>query len=97
MGLIIPFIQVLIEENISPRVIKIFNFFNFFPSSKKDILLIILLTLGFLFLLKVIFLTYFSYAQVKLKTVLKISLSDKLYKRYITRPFSFHQKTIHQN
>ena len=42
LGLIIPFIQVLIEENISPRVIKILNFFNLFPSSKKDTLLIIL-------------------------------------------------------
>ncbi len=90
LGLIIPFIQILIEDNISPKVIKILNFFNLFPSSKKEILLIILSTLGFLFLLKAIFLTYFSYAQVKLKTVLKISLSDKLYNRYIKRPYSFH-------
>ena len=90
LGLIIPFIQILIEDNLSPKIIKILNFFNIFPSSKKEVLLIILSAVGFIFLIKVVFLTYFSYAQVKLKTVLKISLSDKLYNKYITRPYSFH-------
>ncbi len=90
LGLIIPFIQILIEDNLSPKIIEALNFLNIFPSTKKQVLLIILSAVGFLFLLKVIFLTYFSYEQVKLKTNLKISLSDKLYKKYIMRPYNFH-------
>ena len=90
LGLIIPFIKILIEENLNPKIIEILNFFNVFPSTKKQTLFIILSALGFLFLLKVIFLTYFSYAQTKLKAILRVSLSDKLYTNYINRPYTFH-------
>ena len=66
LGLIIPFIQILIEDDLSPKIIGLLNHFNVYPSSKKESLIIILSAVGFLFLIKVIFLTYFSYAQVKL-------------------------------
>ena len=90
LGLIIPFIQILIEDDLSPKIIGLLNHFNVYPSSKKESLIIILSAVGFLFLIKVIFLTYFSYAQVKLKTNLKIILSDKLYNNYIVKSYSFH-------
>ena len=55
LGLIIPFIKILIEENLNPKIIEILNIFNIFPSSKKQTLLIILSAFGFLYLLKVFF------------------------------------------
>lgn len=92
LGLIIPFIQILVEDNLSPKIVEVFNFLNIYPTSKTQVLIIILSAVGFLFLLKVIFLTYFSYAQVKLKTNLKISLSDQLYTKYIMKPYNYHLK-----
>ena len=83
IGLIIPFVQILIEEDLSPKLIEVFNFLNIYPSSKAQFVIVLLSSIGILFTSKVLFLTYFSYAQVKLIADLRVSLSDKLYKKYI--------------
>ena len=43
----------------------------------------------FVYTTKAIYLTYFSYAQSKL-LALRVSLSDKLYKIYLNKPYQFH-------
>ena len=90
IGLIIPLMQVLIEEDLSPKLIEIFNFLNIYPSSKAQFIIVLLSSIGILFTSKVLFLTYFSYAQVKLIADLRVSLSDKLYNAYLNKPYIFH-------
>ncbi len=90
VGLIIPFIQSFTSENVNENFIKILNFLNFYPETKKEIILTLIYVMLFVYTTKAIYLTYFSYAQSKLLATLRVSLSDKLYKIYLNKPYQFH-------
>ena len=90
VGLIIPFIQSFTSENVNENFIKILNFLNFYPDTKKEIILALIYVMLFVYTTKAIYLTYFSYAQSKLLATLRVSLSDKLYKIYLNKPYQFH-------
>ena len=90
VGLIIPFMQVLVREGSNEHIIKFLNFFGIYPTSKHNLIFILILILGAVYTFKTIFLTYFSYAQTKLLADTRVSLSNKLYDIYLNKPYSFH-------
>jgi ABC-type bacteriocin/lantibiotic exporter with double-glycine peptidase domain len=90
IGLIIPFVQALITEGINQDLIEFLSIFSIQPTSKYNLIFILIAVLAFVYTFKVLFLTYFSYAQTKLLADLRIFLSDKLYRIYLNKPYSFH-------
>ena len=90
IGLIIPFMQAISSEGINQNLIEFFNFFNIHPTSKYNLVLILVLVIGFVYTLKVLFLTFFTYVEAKLLSDLSVSLSNKLYGIYLNKPYSFH-------
>ena len=90
IALIIPFVQALVSVELNQQLIELLNIFNIYPSSKFNLIIILMLILAFTYTLKVSFLTYFSYAQLKLLTETRVSLSNRLYHTYLNKPFGFH-------
>ena len=90
IGLIIPLMQTLIDEKVNQHLIKFLNIFNIYPTSKYNLIFILMSILALVYTLKVFFLTFVSYAQIKLFADTRISLSNKLYDIYLNKPYSFH-------
>ena len=90
IGLIIPFMQVLITDDVNQYLIKFLNIFSIYPTSKYNLVFILILLLAFVYTFKALFLTYTSYMQTKLLINLRFSLSNKLYDLYLNKPYSFH-------
>ncbi len=90
IGLVIPFIQVFINDGIHPKLIEILNTFNIFPETKADLIFILIMILAIVYTFKASFLTYVSYIQLKYLADLRISLTNRLYSIYLNKPFKFH-------
>ena len=90
IGLIIPFVQSLTSESINDNFLKIVHIFNFNPSNKKELITVIIYFMFFIYTVKALYLTFFSYAQTKLLADLRVSLSNKLFNIYLNKPFQFH-------
>ena len=90
IGLIIPFMQVLVTDGINQYIANFLNFFSIYPTSKYNLIFIIIAALAVVYTFKASFLTYVSYAQTKLLADLRVSLSDRLYYIYLNKPYSFH-------
>ena len=90
VGLIIPFMQTLISEEVNQYIINFFSYFKIYPTSKYDLIFILILILTFVYTFKAVFLTYVSYVQNKLLADTRVSLSNKLYDIYLNKPYSFH-------
>ena len=90
IGLIIPFMQVLVADGINQHIANFLNFFSIYPTSKYNLIFILIAALAFVYTFKASFLTYFSYVQTKLFAELRTSLKDKLYYIYLNKPYSFH-------
>ena len=90
ISLIIPFMQVLVTDGINQYIANFLNFFSIYPTSKYNLIFILMAALAFVYTFKASFLTYVSYAQTKLLADLRVSLSDRLYYIYLNKPYSFH-------
>ena len=90
VGLIIPFMQVLVGDGLNQYLNKFLNIFNIYPTSKYNLIFILLLALAFVYTLKVSFLTYVSYVQTKILADTRVSLQNQLYDTYLNKPYSFH-------
>jgi len=90
IGLVIPFIQTLIDDDINQNFAKILNIFNIYPTSKHDLIFILIFILTVIYTLKASFLTFVSYEQNKLFADTRVSLSNRLYDIYLNKPYSFH-------
>ena len=90
IGLIIPFMQALVTDGINQHLTNFLNFFGIYPTSKLNVIFILMAVLASVYTLKTFFLTYFSYAQTKLLADLRVSLSDRLYYIYLNKSYSFH-------
>ena len=90
IGLISRFVQSLTSESINDSFLKIVHIFNFNPSNKKELITVIIYFMFFIYTVKALYLTFFSYAQTKLLADLRVSLSNKLFNIYLNKPFQFH-------
>lgn len=90
IGLIIPFIQALIDNEVHQYLIKFLNIFSIYPTSKYNLIFILISILASVYTLKAFFLTYVSYTQSKMLADTRVSLSNRLYDIYLNKPYSFH-------
>ena len=63
IGLIIPFMEALVSDGINQHLANFLNFFSIYPTSKYNLIFILVTMLAFTYTFKVLFLTYFSYAE----------------------------------
>ena len=90
IGLIIPFMQALVSDGINQHLANFLSFFSIYPTSKSDVIFILIAALAFVYTFKVFFLTYCSYALTRLLADTRVSLANKLYDIYLNKPYSFH-------
>ena len=90
VGLIIPFMQALVTDGINQHLANFLSFFSIYPTSKSDVIFILIAALAFVYTFKVFFLTYCSYALTRLLADTRVSLANKLYDIYLNKPYSFH-------
>ena len=90
IGLIIPFMQTLIDDEVNQYLINFLNFFNIYPTSKYNLIFILISILALVYTLKAFFLTYVSYAHIKMFSDTRVSLTNRLYDIYLNKPYSFH-------
>tara|TARA_Y100000590_G_scaffold15116_1_gene18165 strand:- start:6985 stop:8709 length:1725 start_codon:yes stop_codon:yes gene_type:complete len=92
IGIIIPVLKVLVEENFQDS-----NFFSIFIKNlnfSKDELIYLFLLLTFLiYSLKSLFLAYVARKEVNFIKKIRISLSEKLFSTYLNLPYKFHLDT----
>lgn len=90
IGLVIPFLNLLIENNFSSGVLNFLSKkFNLNINNNELIILSAFLIL-FVFIIKTFFLTYFSYKQINFLIHLKINITNKLFAIYLKKPLIFH-------
>lgn len=90
IGLIMPFLSILIESNYSDKIANFINKFGFKLSNQEDLLLFSIISILIIFLIKTIFLSLVSYKQTKFLINLKTEISDKLFKIYLLKSYDFH-------
>ncbi len=92
IGLILPFISILIEPSFSEKIINYINNFGFNLTSQKKLVLFSIISILLIFFIKTSFLSFVSYKQTKFLIDLKTDISNKLYRIYLSKPFVFHLK-----
>ena len=90
IGLIIPFLTIMIDPIYSKQLINFINNFGFSLSSQKDLILFLITLILLVFFIKTINLSYISFKQIKFLINLKTEVSNKLYRIYLLKPFIFH-------
>ncbi len=90
IGLIIPLVQSIASDGMNQQFIEFLKIFNINPTSKNNLIFILTVIIGFVYTFKVLFLTYFAYAEAKLLSDINVSFSNKLYDVYLNKPYSFH-------
>ncbi len=92
IGLILPFISILIEPSFSEKIINYINNFGFNLTTQKELVLFSIISILLIFFIKTSFLSFVSYKQTKFLIDLKTDISNKLYRIYLSKPFVFHLK-----
>lgn len=90
IGLIIPFLTILIDPIYSKKLINFINNFGFNLSGQKDLISFLITLILLVFFIKTINLSYISFKQIKFLIDLKTEVSNKLYRIYLLKPFIFH-------
>lgn len=90
IGLIVPFLHVIISEDFYLEIIKFLKIFNFDSLTKSDFLLTFIVFLLSVYILKALFLTYISYVNQKFLTEVKLNLSKRLFNSYLNQSYNFH-------
>ena len=60
VGLIIPFMQAFITDGINQNLVEFLSIFNIHPTSKYNLIFVLIAVLAFIYTFKVLFLTYFQ-------------------------------------
>ena len=90
IGLIIPFLSLLSENEINYNFQKYLEIFGINHFSQFELISLAILLLIIIFTIKTLFLTFVSYKQIKFLIKLKIEISEKLFTIYLKKPYNFH-------
>ena len=90
IGLIVPFLQVIVSNDFYLEIINYLKIFNFSFLSKSEFLLAFIAFLLSVYTFKALFLTYISYINQKFLTEVKLNLSKKLFSSYLNQSYNFH-------
>lgn len=92
LGLIVPILGSILDENKSKFVFEIIN--SFFQINDNNSLIFLSLFILFcVFFFKTIFITYLNYKQGKFLNNIRIYLTNELFVRYMTQPYDFFLQT----
>ena len=90
VGIIIPIVSLLIDQN-NNLVIKIYLFLSYLGiHDSYNVVIVVLFLVYHFFLLKSIFMTVLSWIQNRFIYDLKVSISNKLFNKYLSQKYSFH-------
>ena len=94
IGLIVPVILFLIEDDIFSKYPSLYIVVNYFFTNpdKIDFIKFGLIILSLVYFLKNSFLTFFAYYESKFVHGVKSSISNRLFKYYLNQDLSFHNK-----
>jgi len=90
IGLILPFLSILIEPIYSEKLMNYINNFGFNLITQEDLIVFSIISILSVFFIKTIFLSYVVFQHTKFLIDLKTEVSNKLYKIYLSKPFVFH-------
>jgi len=91
IGLIVPFVGIVVKPTIIQEqaiLSYIFELFNF-QSTTTFIIFSVICLLG-VFVFKNLYLLIFNYAQFRVILNQQVKLSSRLFKEYLTKPYTFH-------
>ena len=78
IGLIIPFMQALVTDGINQHLANFLNFFSIYPTSKYNLIFILIAILASVYTLKVSFLTYvLTASNLRCENSESVQLSNK--------------------
>ena len=95
IGLVLPFLEILTRSEDNLGYSQYFKIINIEIISNEQLILYSILFLLSIFTLKAIFLTFVSYKQSQFLLDLKTEVTDKLFRIYLKKPYSFHLKKKH--
>lgn len=93
IGMILPLLTILSSENLVvqyPQLIPVVNFLG--NPSQKELIIFALSILVFIYIFKGFFLVYLAWYQTNFAYTLSSTLSTKLLRGYMAKPYSFHLK-----
>ncbi len=91
LGLIIPLIMVITQENITETYPQFTTLFGMLGSpSQAQLLLIVMIALVAIFTIKNFFLAYLTWKQISFSTGVKMRMSLILFRSYLDQNYSFH-------
>ncbi len=91
IGFIVPVIKVISDPNIINSGDSVSEFIQFLGIYKHEVLInITILTLVIVFVIKNIFLGYFTWYKINFMTILRRDLSNRLFDVYLSQPYTFH-------
>ena len=93
IGLVVPILTILGEETINFQNIKLLNKLNLNEFSKVELIIISMIVLFCVYTIKTFFLTFIAYKQGRFLTNIKATLSEKFFKIYLNKSYSFHIQT----
>jgi len=91
IGLIAPVIKVMLEPDIlssSNYMTGVIQFLGI--SNYKSLIMVFSLFLVLIYFLKNLFLTYFTWFKINYLTSMRMNLSNRLFKIYLSQPYTFH-------
>ncbi|MBS4198417.1 ABC transporter ATP-binding protein [Bacillus sp. FJAT-49732] len=91
IGLIVPLVGILTNPKVihEQKILSyIYNQFNFQTTSAFIVFAVLMLLL--VFVVKNLYLLLFNYTQIRIILNQKVKLSRRLFKEYLTKPYTFH-------
>ena len=91
IGLIVPFLQLVINENFLSNFF-LNDYFQKYNLSKENVLLLFILLILFIYSFKTLFLIYIAKKETKFIKNIRVNLSSRLFTYYLKSPYKFHIK-----
>ena len=90
IGLLIPFVSVIVSDGTNNDFYKYFKFLNFKNMTREEILFFIAISIFIIQSAKTIFLTIYSFLEQKFLTTTRAEISNKLFQIYLNQPLQFY-------
>ena len=91
IGLIVPFLQLVINENILQNFF-LSDYIQIYEFSKQEVLLFFIFLILLVYSFKTLFLIYIAKKETKFIKNIRVSLAKRLFTYYLKSPYSFHLK-----
>jgi|MDTC01.2.fsa_nt_gb ABC-type multidrug transport system fused ATPase/permease subunit len=90
ISMVVPIINLLSQDDLLLKNSQFFTQLNLNDFTKNQIIIYSLLFLLFIYALKAAFITFLSYKENKYLEKIKVELSEKLFSKYLKKPYAFH-------